>query len=197
MERKKLMQLIGSLFVFVIFIASYLSFSSAAPIAKTTTTTILQTFPAIGYANATVIGYGNTATVYIICDLNSTASKLSNALTTLENNGSINNFYSPTINTTLIYLNTMDPVRFKSYLENSLGENASHCISLSADTKLLLPKVVDFKINSQQYPIPIPNSTRSLSFSLPVGTNNTVKLRILALLTQNGSIYNLTASVVR
>ncbi|MGB9732437.1 MAG: hypothetical protein ACP5P2_00395 [Candidatus Micrarchaeia archaeon] len=197
MDKKQFLKLASSIFVFVVFIASYMSFNNApanqGSIAKTTT--IPQTFPALGSVNATIVGYGNVAYVGIKCNYSFVGERVSALLPQLEKNGSINNYYAPTSNFTMIYLGKMTPRNLSEYLSNQLG-NSSSCISMSADTQLLLPSIVKLNVNGQLYPIRIPDAKRSLSFDLPLGNESYVKVKILALLTANGTVYNMTASVV-
>jgi len=65
---------------------------------------------------------------------------------------------------------------------------------VSADTKLLLPKIINFKINAQIYSIPIPNSSREVTINMLISNKTYTSLRILALITMNGSIYNMSIS---
>jgi hypothetical protein len=193
MERKKLTKLIISLFTVIIFITSYFAFGNYNPKKTVVTTTIPQTIPAFGNTNATIIGYGNTASISIKCNLSEVNNELTPILTNLEGNGSINNFYMPSSNLTLVYLGNMNPKELLQYLKRSLS-NYSSCIEVSADTKLLLPKIVNFKINAQLYPIPIPNSSREVTINMLISNKTYTSLRILALLTMNGSIYNMSVS---
>ncbi|MGC8662585.1 MAG: hypothetical protein ACP5RT_02245 [Candidatus Micrarchaeia archaeon] len=196
MDSKKIIQLLGSIFVMVIFVVSYFAFGNYNPTSKQTATTPVQTYPEIGYANATVIGYGNTATISIVCNLNSTSSIVSDLLNGLERNGSINNYYSPETNATIVYLGKIDPPNLSIYLKSNLNESTFNCISLSASTKLQLPQIIYLGSGLQKYPILLPNSTRIMNFELPISNKITIKLRILALVTDNMSVNNLTARVV-
>jgi len=191
MERKELTKLLLSLFTVIIFITSYFTFSNYNPMKNAATTTIPQTFPAFGNANATIIGYGNTASISIKCNLSEINNELPSILTNLEGNSSINNFYTPSSNLTLVYLGNMDPKELLQYLKRSLS-NYSSCIEVSADTKLLLPKAINFKINTQLYSIPTPNSSREVTINMPISNKTYINLRILALITMNGSIYNMS-----
>ena len=191
MERKELTKLLLSLFTVIIFITSYFTFSNYNPVKNAATTTIPQTFPAFGNANATIIGYGNTASISIKCNLSEIDNELSPILTNLEGNGSINNFYTPSSNLTLVYLGNMNHKELLEYLKRSLS-NYSSCIEASADTKLLLPKTINFKINAQLYSIVIPNSSREVTINMLISNKTYTSLRILALLTMNGSIYNMS-----
>jgi len=193
MERKELTKLLLALFTVIIFITSYFTFSNYNPVNNTVTTTIPQTIPAFGNANATIIGYGNTASISIKCNLSEINNELPSILTNLEGNSSINNFYTPSSNLTLVYLGNMNPKELLQYLKRSLS-NYSSCIEVGADTKLLLPETINFKINTQLYPIPIPNSSRKVTINMLVSNKTYTSLRILALLTMNGSIYNMSVS---
>jgi len=191
MERKELTKLLLSLFTVIIFITSYFTFSNYNPMKNAASTTIPQTFPAFGNANATIIGYGNTASISIKCNLSEINNELPSILTNLEGNSSINNFYTPSSNLTLVYLGNMNPKELLQYLKRSLS-NYSSCIEVSADTKLLLPKAINFKINTQLYSIPTPNSSREITINMPISNKTYINLRILALITMNGSIYNMS-----
>jgi len=191
MERKELTKLLLSIFTVIIFITSYFTFSNYNPMKNAATTTIPQTFPAFGNANATIIGYGNTASISIKCNLSEINNELPSILTNLEGNSSINNFYTPSSNLTLVYLGNMNPKELLQYLKRSLS-NYSSCIEVSADTKLLLPKAINFKINTQLYSIPTPNSSREITINMPISNKTYINLRILALITMNGSIYNMS-----
>jgi len=193
MEKKELAKLALSFFTVIIFITSYFVFGNYNPAKTVATTTIPQTIPVLGNANATIIGYGNTASISIKCNLSEIDNELPPILTNLERNGSINNFYIPSSNLTLVYLGDMNPKELLQYLKRSLS-NYSSCIEVSADTKLLLPKIINFKINAQIYSIPIPNSSREVTINMLISNKTYTSLRILALITMNGSIYNMSIS---
>jgi hypothetical protein len=194
MDKKQALKLISSLFILLIFIASYAAFDNAPPLnAKANTTTVPVTFPSIGFANATIIGYGTTSRLYINCNLSEIYPKLSNTLQKLELNNSLGSYYSPSANLTLLYMGNMTPLELYKYISNEF-KNESKCIEMNATTYLLLPPNAEFNISGKTYSLPIPSKYRNATLSMQVGNYSSVRLRIFALITENGSIYSMTES---
>lgn len=189
-----MMQLLGSLFVLIIFIASYAAFGNFNPSNQVSTTTIPKTIAAFGSANAVISGYGNTASISIACNENRTENELTQLLQQLEGNGSINSYYSPSANLTLIYLNKMNPLQLSNYLSRSMNQSLFKCISISSSVKLTLPETINFEVGPQLYSINVPSSFRNVSANLHISNETYVRVRVLALLTENGSIYNMNVS---
>ena len=70
MDKKKASEIILSIFVAMIFISSYAIFTNAGGGQQTTstTTTAPQTVYGTGYANATLLGYNTTLSIYSACN---------------------------------------------------------------------------------------------------------------------------------
>jgi hypothetical protein len=203
MNKKQLLQLIGSLFVAVIFVASYTSMSTnPLPSQSKTSTTIVQTIYSYAFANAVVTGYASTATVAIGCNATvqaSIGSKISSILTLLRKNNSVSNYYSPSSNMTLVYLGNMNMSKFYRYVSNYIGANDMACTSVQTDAEVLLPTTMNFYIQSQPYPIVIPSNLRAqrVPVSMHGNMSNMLKLKVYALVTVSGNIYgNMSILVV-
>ncbi len=195
MDKKQALKLISSLFILLIFIASYAAFNNAPPlVTKVTTTTVPATFPSIGFANATITGYGTTSRLEINCNLSEIYPKLSNTLQKLELNNSIGSYYSPSANLTLLYMGNMTPLELYNYISNEF-KNESKCIEMNATTYLLLSPNAEFNISGKTYSLLIPSKYRNATLSMQVGNYSSVRLRIFALITENGSIYSMTESI--
>ncbi|MGC8710021.1 MAG: hypothetical protein ACP5RF_00170 [Candidatus Micrarchaeia archaeon] len=205
MNKKQLLQLIGSLFVAVIFVASYTSMSNNALPAQNNPsrqTTTIGTVYGYSFANATVTGYGSTATLSIGCNSvtqMNISSEISSMLIALGKNNSVSNYYSPASNVTLVYMGRMNMTQFYGYVSNSIGSNDMSCTSIQTDADVLLPSTLNFYVNSQAFQVTVPNSmrTQKVAVFMHKNMNDTLRLKIYMLVAANGSIYgNMSILVV-
>ena len=195
MERKKLIELIGSIFVAFIFISSYAAFgvspSSQGPKPKSNSTQ-LRFIYASAFANATIYNFSNTFTISYKCD----DSKVNATLQSLESNGSVANYYQISPNSIYVDSGTMSTASLLSYLSNTLN---SSCTSLSATAKVALPSKLSFYFPSSRssFALSIPSSMRY--YSVPVLFNSSlhsINVSIAAIVEANGTIYNMSVSRV-
>lgn len=197
MDIKKLIQILSAVFVAAIFIASYASFGnngSNLGSGASTTTVAPQTVYGSGNANATVIGYGTTMSIFVKCDstglTNSTIYNVSLMLSRLEANNSVSNSFQPNQTTFTVYTGNFDSYRLANYIGTNIGTNSSACLSYKGQTDLELPSNVTFAVQGQTVQLPIPQSLRRLGiFATLKPINAQVPLRISALLTSNGMIF--------
>ncbi|HVA83042.1 MAG TPA: hypothetical protein VNF06_02670 [Candidatus Aquilonibacter sp.] len=197
MDIKKLIQILSAVFVAAIFIASYASFGnngsnlgSSGP----TTTIAPQTVYGSGNANAIVIGYGPTMSIFVKCNsiglTNSTVYNVSLMLSNLEADNNVSNSFQPNQTTFTVYTGKLNSYQLASYLGSNMGTNSSACLSYRGQTNLQLPSNVTFAVQGQTVPLPIPQSLRNLEiFTTLKPINANVPLRISALLTSNGMIF--------
>lgn len=193
MDRKQLIQLLGSIFVALIFLFSYASYGNfGTPGGKTTTTTVPPTYYATGNANATVLGYGSVMTATARCNSsiqNATVSRISNSLIALQKNGSINNYYPTTPSSFTLYAGSENTIQLYAFVNKNLNSTSILCTSFKSQTVIQLPQTVQFFVNSQKVNIQIPTALRNQTISATVLNSRSMPIRIAALLTQNGIIY--------
>lgn len=196
MDRNKIIVSLASLFLVVIFISAYaFSNTNYNPSGPKQTTTVLpsELYFAVGYANATITGYGNVMYVNATCReplANYTLNSLNNTLNTLENNNSIFSFYT-TGRKVAIDAGTLNGTSLYNYLYSRLNASEENCSLFSVTALAMLPKVVSMEIQTQKFQVAMPNSSRN--FSIPVLLNKTavskVEVKVSALLTQNATVY--------
>ncbi|HVA83169.1 MAG TPA: hypothetical protein VNF06_03330 [Candidatus Aquilonibacter sp.] len=204
MDRKEIIRILLTIFVAVIFVASYASFGSTGSMTTTTTSSIApQTVYGSGNVNATVVGYGSLMTVFINCKnqsvRNATNANVSNSLSALENNNTINNFFAPNQSAYTIYLNTLNSYQLASFLNSTAGSNESRaCLSYKGQTQLLLPPTASLYVSSQKVTIPLPANLRNSTLNVKIlPINSVLTLRISTLLTYNGTVFgNMSVSAL-
>lgn len=183
-KRKKMMLLVGSIVIAVMFVTSYAAFGTNGTPSSTTTTIKQNIYPVFGNANAVVTGYGSTMTIF--ASNNSTATKAGNLLTKLESNGSISNYLTAG-NEFIIYASGITAYALQGTLYNSIPGNS---ITINATEKVRLPA----SMTLYYYGRPIPTYPSNLNFTISVpvlkqvGTNLTVNVH--ALVFQNGQVYS-------
>lgn len=205
MANKNIAKVILAILIGVIFLSSYLTLSSLNPGSGSTSTsqsgssTIPQTIFATATANAMVTGYNNTMATYLHCK-NSTAisTKLNSIISSLEQNNSIYNSYSVQ-NETLIEDGTSNTLVLYSLITNPLNATANSCISLQSSVNVLLPQTLNMSVQSQAYTAVVPSNMRSYSIPIVLSNNNpsVIKVKISALVTQNGTIYSMNVSRIQ
>jgi hypothetical protein len=183
-DGKKLLMLIGALFVAAIFLSSYLSSNNSGT--ATTSTKPSSTYLAIGRASATITGYGSNAYVPLSNQSNDTMENVSAALSGLEANGSISN-YIHVGDGYQVALSGMDAYALQQSIRK--GTALVHS-NITTTAYLLLPANEVLYVNS--YPVDVAFSRRNYSISLaglePVGSH--LNVSVFALITANGSVYN-------
>ncbi|MDE1869514.1 MAG: hypothetical protein KGH71_00825 [Candidatus Micrarchaeota archaeon] len=196
MDRKEIIRILLTIFVAVIFVASYASFGSTGSMTTTTTTSIApQTVYGSGNVNGTVVGYGTLMTVFINCNnqsvRNLTNNNVSNTLSALENNNTINNFFAPNQSAYTIYLNQLNSYELANLISSKAASNQSRaCLSFKGQTQLLLPPTASLYVSSQKVTIPLPANLRNYVLNVKIlPINSLVNLRVSTLLTYNGTVF--------
>jgi hypothetical protein len=194
-KTKKLLLLLGAFFVAVIFLTSYASFGNNSMLTTTATTTIIErSFPAFGNSTATVTGYGGAARVSVAANDVTASNAVSNLLSGLEANSTIN--YVGSNSSYEVYSSKIDAYSLQGLLLGAV--NQSNSITVTATAEIMLPKNVTLYYNT--YPINVYLSNRNYSVNMtslkPV--NSVVNVKVIALVTNNGTIYNnqLTVSLI-
>lgn len=205
MEKGAIIKILITVFIAVIFIASYASFGNNGTgtlVTSITTSVPPQTAYAAANVNGTVSGYGPIMSMFITCNnvslKNSTIYSISNILTSLENNNSVNNFFSPNQTTFTVYTANMNPYNVSTYLNSTMPNSQFECINLRSQTILTIPSKINFTVASQHVLIPIPANLRNYTSNTKVvPINSKLPLRISTLLTSTGAIFgNLSVSAI-
>ncbi len=182
---KKLLMLVGSLFVALIFLSSYMS-SSTSNMGTTTSIKPPATYLAIGKSSGAITGYGTNAYVMLSNQSNSTMENVNRTLSALEANGSISN-YIHISNGYQVALSSMDAYTLQQSIRNITALEHSN---VTTTAYLFLPANATLYVNS--YPVNVAFSKRNSSISLtgigPVGSR--VNVSVFALITANGIVYN-------
>ncbi|MDE1861163.1 MAG: hypothetical protein KGH72_05630 [Candidatus Micrarchaeota archaeon] len=198
MDRRKIIEILGGILVAAIFIFSGVSLANygGSSTANATTTINAQTVFAVGYANATITGYYPAMTVDITCKnatlVNSSISILSNALTTLEGNNSVSDFYSSN-NKISVSSGNSNSIQVYHYLYGMLSTDALNCTRFSGGVSIELPHNITMKVQTQSLKVYIPTSMRahSLNTNLTMNLSGKIPVKVSALLYLNGTISGL------
>lgn len=187
-KKKKMIFLVGSIFVAIIFLSSYAAFSSNGTKA-TTTTTIKNpsTYFSTGSANAVITNYSDIAYITLENSTNYSRNNVTKIIALLVSNGSAFN-YVYTNNSYEVVLGQMSPYQLKDLLEaNATLKNNTQ---VGSTTYVALPKTILLYYGTQ--PITVNLKSRNYSIYMnnigPVG--DTVNVIVSALLERNGSVYN-------
>ena len=193
MERKKLIELIGSIFVALIFLSSYAAFGNiSANASNATTTAQTQTVYAAAVTNATIASYGGTMNINISCsNVTPVSDALNTALTSLEKNGSVSNFYSQQASQVLVQAGNTGAYQLFQELEKDAGTGAS-CTQFSGSANANLPSKINFHVPAEKSSIiiVIPQSmqTHSLPVAFKENMNSTMQVSVSVFLELNGTI---------
>jgi hypothetical protein len=186
-KTKKLIFFIGSLFVAVIFVTSYLAFGNNQT-QPTSTTSVLQanTLLVYGTANGVVMNYSYSAFVTVLSK--SQHNAVNATLDALESSGNISS-YNPVNSTSYqAVLASINLNQFSSYISSHL--NSSN-VSVGGYTYIRLPaNVLMAAGGGQAVPIAFPQTNYSVYLPkvYPIGAN--VPLSVQALVTTQGKIFN-------
>lgn len=193
MERKKLIELVGSIFVALIFLSSYAAFGNiSANASNATTTSQAQTVYAAAVANATIASYGGTININISCsNVTAVSGVLNAALASLEKNGSVSNFYSQQASQVLVQAGNASAYRLFLELSKDAGAGAS-CTQFLGSANVNLPSRVNFHVPAEKSSIIISIPQSMLTHSLPVAfkenMSSTMEVSVSAFLYLNGTI---------
>jgi len=145
LDKKKIIEFLGAIFVAAIFITSYASFGTRTSQGqKTTTTAINNAFYSRATVAAAITGYGPALTINVSC---SNASKVyeqvNNILLNYEKNGSVNTYFSQGSNQFQIESGTLSSYAIYLSMKQGLGSNAT-CIVANPTFFVQLPSTVVF-----------------------------------------------------
>ncbi len=200
MERKKLIELIGSVFVALIFLSSYAAFGNISQSGSNATTTAStpQTFYGSAIGNATITSYSNAMSINITCkNVSSVSGPLNSALTNLEKNGSVSTFSSFQASQIAVDAGSLSTYPLFLQLAGDAGQGES-CTAFTTSANINLPSRMSFHIppqpgitNGQNITITIPSSLQTGSIAITLERNMSTKLRVQvdAAIAVNGSIY--------
>ncbi len=195
MERKKLIELVGSIFVALIFLSSYAAFGNVSPSNSNGTTTLRpsQTVYATANGNAIITSYGGVMNINVLCsNVTSVSNSLNSELQVLERNGSVSNFYSQQAAQILVQAGNTSTYPLFLLLYKDTGTYAS-CTNFTSTANVKLPNRMTFYIPSQSTSAIISIPSDMQAYSLPVelhrNMSDTINVTASALLTLNGSIY--------
>ncbi len=196
MERKKLVQLLSSVFIALIFLSSYVAFGDKGIPSQNPTTTVRapQTAFSTARGNATIASFGSTLEVSVNCaNATDVSSKLDSILADMEKNGTVNNFYSQQSSQILVRVGNSSGYKVYQSLYDSIG-SASGCTNfVSPEAAIQLPQKMNFYLPSQPAGIIILIPSSLQSYSLPLklkpDMGSGVNVAVSALLELNGTIY--------
>ncbi len=194
MDKKKAGELIVAIIIAAMFISSYVTLTNFGTAPGQSTTTVPLTVYGQGIANGTVSGYGSPVSITVSCSNNSnnnaTMSNVTTALTSLENNNSVSNFYNSGLNFD-VALGNITSHDLYNYIKNSTAPVQFGCLNFTGPVYVSLPESISFTVGSQSVLLPINKTYVNTTLNLPlqdaIGTQ--IKLRVSALITANGTIY--------
>jgi hypothetical protein len=193
MDRKKMIELVGALFVAAIFLTSYAAFSGNSSRNTTSTSSTVATYYAVGSTNAAITGYNNTLFVNVSCKgtlQNQTVDKINAVATQLENNGSVLT-YSSSGNSFQIGPQNMNSKKIYDYIYTKLDSNSTNCTVFSTTATVELPGLIQMDVQGQSITANVPYSValQQISLTLNQSMPSSLPLRVAALVTANGIVY--------
>lgn len=194
MEKKKWIELIGSVFVALIFLSSYAAFGNGKT-ASGNTTTIAQTPTTVrAEANgvARILSYGQVLNITIHCQNASNVSRQINDFLSTQNTSTV--AFPPYSGQNASQIIATAGQAGSYYLYNALSKDIgaySGCTDFSSSADILLPSRMTFVVEGSSMLIQIPgefrNSSQPVLFTSSM--SNTMNVFVDAILTLNGSIY--------
>lgn len=195
---RKLAMGIGAVFIGLIFLSSYFTphnLSAGNSNSQKNTTVVPQTVYGVATANALFSGYNNTLSIAVSCANSSSApvdTRLSQFISAMEQNNTIYNSYSLP-NETIVEPGSMNTSTLYKFFSQNLNSTAFSCLNFSSEALILLPQELNIFIVNKTYIIAVPQTLRIAQVPLTLSNNmsNTIKVRVSALVTTNGTIYSL------
>lgn len=194
MEKKKLIELVGSIFVAVIFLTSYAAFGSNSNGSNTATTTApqQQTIFAKAYGTVNITSYGSELNVNISCsNVTNVSARLNSELADMEKNGSVSNFYAQQASQILVQAGNLSSYKIFQILSQKINESKA-CTGFGASANIQLPSSMSFHISGQKsgYIITIPSDQRSYALQIMLTQNaiRRINVSVSGLLSVNGSV---------
>lgn len=203
MEKKKWIELLGSVFVAVIFLSSYAAFSNKS-VSTNTTTTITQspTFLAEAKGTARVLSYAPLMTIMVQCKDASNVTKQINDFLNTQNKSVVALTPYPGENSSQTVVTSGELGTY--YLYNSVSENLganANCTEFSTAAEILLPSSMSFVAlqESGSAVIQLPGEFRNYSMPVLMASDmaNTMNVLVYAILTENGAIHGQNITVKR
>lgn len=189
-KKKKLIFLVGAIFVAIVFLSSYAAFSNNNS-GSTSTSTVKsqQTYFFTGSSNAIITNYSDIAYVTLPNSTNSSNYNLTGILSKLEANGSVENF-AYTNSSYEVVLSTISAYDLQKVLYNDTGTN--NTINVGSTTYVELPPkvVLSYTNSTQTIPVYLTNRNYSIYMKNVEKLGSSVNVSISTLLESNGSIYN-------
>jgi hypothetical protein len=202
LEKRRMIELIGALFVAVIFLTSYAAFAGggARAYGNATTTARVRTYYVTGRAQANITSYGQVLEANVSCkNATSVESLMNGLLAAMERNGSVSNFYSPSQGHILVQLANYTAYKVYGLLSAGIGPSAA-CTNFTTQANAQLPARITFSLPASKsgFAIAIPSSQRSFTLPIALGsvTNSIINVSVATLVTENGTIYG-SISVIR
>ncbi|HIH50616.1 MAG: hypothetical protein ABSE71_01655 [Candidatus Micrarchaeaceae archaeon] len=192
-KTKKLIFLIGAIFVGIIFLTSYAAFGNNGSATTVTSTVAAATGPTVfatANASALITGYSQVAYVSVPNGSNSTASALAGLMSKLEANGSIDNYINNNNNSYEIYSSELSAYALQKLLYAKLGSSNEVVVGSTAD--IMLPGNLSMYYPNSSRPVSVPLSDRNYTIYLNSvrSIGSPVNVSVSALLTERGTLYN-------
>lgn len=192
-KTKQVLLILGTVLIGVIFISAYASFNNNN-ISNSSSSTIVnaQTFPAFGSSNAVISNYSDVVNVTFLGSSNETINKTDAVLSNLEANDIIDN-YIYLNNRYEVILANISAYNFRELLYNQT--NDSNSINVGSTAYVKLPTTVTLYYAGTPVSLYLANKNYSIYINNIRSIGSTVNVKIFALLTRNGSIYNNQLSI--
>ena len=187
-KNKKIVLFLGTVLVAVIFLSAYASFNNNN-VSNSSTSTIKnpQTFPSFGNSNAVISSYGNIVNITFSGNSNASVNATAALLSNLESKGAVNNyFYSG--NRYEAILSNITAYQLRQMVYNIT--NQSNSISVGSVAYLKFPGTVTLYYVGTPVNLYLANKNYSIYMKNVKSIGSTVNVKVFALLTKNGSIYN-------
>ncbi|MEM0074413.1 MAG: hypothetical protein QW091_00970 [Candidatus Micrarchaeaceae archaeon] len=198
MEKKKLIEFIGSLFVAIIFISSYAAYgmgsSSSNSASKSKATNSTQLIYGIAFTNATITNYTNVFSIATNC-IGKSALKLNETLDAMLANGSIAEYYQSSPNVFSVDSGNESANSILHYIYNSFN-----CVNITAGAEIELPYNASFYFGAlgRSIKLAIPNALRMHSVAMYFSPNvSNINVSIGALSSEYGIIKNVSVSIIK
>jgi len=187
-KNKRMIFLLGTLFVAFIFLSSYAAFNNNNNVSVSTTSTVQlqQSFYSTGYSNAIVANYSGTAYIAVADGTNTIKNKVANLLSQLQANGTVQN-YAYSNGTYQAVLSGISAYSLQQILTNKTQSNS---IAVGATSILALPPNVTMYYSGQPINVVLQGRNYSVYLSKVKKIGTVLNVSVSGLLTRNGQIYN-------
>ena len=202
MDKKKLIQILGALFVFVIFIGSYVSggFGNSGNV-STTTIINLRTVAALTNVSASIVRYEEPMTIEINCT-NTTLGSIANAtvsntLLKMEDNNTVYSYYSRGENFTIDINTNTTPMNIYGAFSKQLNASELKCTAFYSQAFVSLPQYINFSIGGQLVRVLVPQKLMNYIVKLHVTNSTTANVRVFGIIiASNATLFNATITPV-